>query len=529
MIDIELIKKAIKLTQEKKYSEAENVYKVLLEENPDNPDVLSVLGLFYVNVLDYDKAIEILKKAVDLKRTFGTVSALGFAYYEKADYEKAAEILESALELGANVDIYNKLILSLFEIHKYKKAIEFSDKIYESYSEDVRAIACKVKALTQSGKMLEAEKLCVESLKKTPDASNLWFHLGYLKELIYCNDRQAKECYKAAAELGNPEAFYNIAVSAQKLGEKDEAEKYYKIMLRFFPDNEEAKVSLGMLYLSQKKFKEGYDLFFQRKLGPSCSVSKNFWKVGDIIQDEVNVICEQGLGDHIQFSRYLPLIPAKKINVATPKPLQEIFRQSFENVNFINYEEVNPELQAMRITDLAYILGIDFDNIPSGEGYLKSQVADIENNKLKVGLCWEAGSAAIRTMINRTINIKCFEPLMNLANIQIYSFQVDDTLNGCEQYPQMINLGKDFKNFSDTAKALKAMDVLVTVDTSVAHLAGALGVKTYLLLPYATDWRWFDDTKTTPWYDSVEIFKQTDSISWEEPINRIIEKLNYCS
>ena len=114
-----------------------------------------------------------------------------------------------------------------------------------------------------------------------------------------------------------------------------------------------------------------------------------------------------------------------------------------------------------------------------------------------------------------------------MDNIQVYSFQVDDTLKGCEQFPQIVNLGKDFKDFSDTAEALMAMDVLVTVDTSVAHLAGALGVKTYLLLPYATDWRWFNDTKTTPWYKSVEIFKQTDSISWEEPINNIIEKLKH--
>ena len=69
------------------------------------------------------------------------------------------------------------------------------------------------------------------------------------------------------------------------------------------------------------------------------------------------------------------------------------------------------------------------------------------------------------------------------------------------------------------------MDVIVTVDTSVAHLAGALGVKTFLLLPYASDWRWFRDTKTTPWYDSVEIFKQKDCISWETEINEIVEKL----
>ena len=151
--------------------------------------------------------------------------------------------------------------------------------------------------------------------------------------------------------------------------------------------------------------------------------------------------------------------------------------------------------------------------------------AGADSKKLKVGFCWEAGSAGIRTMINRTINVKFFEKMFNLANIQVYSFQVDDTLRGNERYPQMINLAKDFKSFSDTASALKAMDVVVTVDTSVAHLSGALGVKTYLLLPYASDWRWFGDTKTTPWYKSVEIFKQQDMISWECEIDEVISRL----
>ena len=98
-------------------------------------------------------------------------------------------------------------------------------------------------------------------------------------------------------------------------------------------------------------------------------------------------------------------------------------------------------------------------------------------------------------------------------------------MNGNERYPQMINLAKDFKDFESTAKAMKNMDIIISVDTSVAHLAGALGVKTYLLLPYSNDWRWFDDTKTTPWYNSVEIFKQTDPISWEKPIEDIICRL----
>jgi ADP-heptose:LPS heptosyltransferase len=128
-------------------------------------------------------------------------------------------------------------------------------------------------------------------------------------------------------------------------------------------------------------------------------------------------------------------------------------------------------------------------------------------------------------MINRTINVKLLEPLFNIDNVQFYSFQVTDTFKGNEKYPQMINLAKGFKNFDDTAKAMKSLDLIISVDTSVAHLAGALGVKTFLMLPYTSDWRWFEDTKTTPWYDSVEIFKQIDPISWEQPIEDIICKL----
>ena len=177
---------------------------------------------------------------------------------------------------------------------------------------------------------------------------------------------------------------------------------------------------------------------------------------------------------------------------------------------------------------------MDFDNIPYAEGYLNIEPNDkIKSSKLKVGLCWEAGSAGIRGMINRTINVVCFEPLFNLDGIKLYSFQVNDTFNGNERYSdKMVNLANDIKDFTDTAQALKSMDIIVSVDTCVAHLAGSMGLKTCLLLPYAPDWRWFgginqDETKT-PWYDSVKIFRQHDHISWEKPINDVIDEIRSC-
>ena len=519
MIDLALLNKAILLTQKGNFQEAEKIYQSLLEQEPENGPLLSAFGLFYVNLGNFEKASEYLKKACQIKESVGTVSALGFCEYQRGKYALAAEILEHALELGETPEIYTKLINCLFETRNYKKAVEYSAKMHQIYPDNPESVLAMIKSLTYSGKLAEAEIMCVNYLKEHQEATAFWFQLGFLKELIYSDDKQAFECYKIASELGQPSAYYNMAVSLQKQGKYEEAEVYYQKMLDNFPNDENTIVSFGMCKLAQKKFKEGYELFFQRE--------GNTYKIGEPFDDEVVVVCEQGFGDHIQFIRYLPLLKekVKKVYVATREPLMELFKKNYPEIEFITHDEIKPEMQSIRITDLAYILDIDFDHIPSNEGYLTTEPAEIKSNKLKVGLCWEAGSAGIRTMINRTINIKLFENILNMENVQVYSFQVQDTLKGNERYPQMINLAKEFKNFEDTAKALKAMDVVISVDTSVAHLAGALGVKTFLMLPYATDWRWFNDTKTTPWYKSIEIFKQNDPISWEKPFGDIICRL----
>ncbi len=525
MIEIETLNKAIELTQQRNYKEAEKLYLELLEQEPNDNILLSAIGLFYINLRDFNNATIYLERACKVQESLGTVSALGIAEYERGDFEKAAKILEHALTFGENENVYNKLVLSLFRVKNYTKAIEYTEKMYKLYPTSVKSISNMVKAYTQSGKLLEAEKICVEYLKENNDAAGLWFHLGYLKELIYCDDKQAFECYRIASELGSKEAYYNMAVSCQKRGDFTNAEIYYNKMLEEFPNHIDTITSLGMCKLAQKKFKEGYDLFYLRK---NCDETNKLWNPKDGFDAEIIVVCDQGFGDHIQFVRYLPFLKekVKNFSVACRKSLIELFSKNYPEVKFISIDEINPDTQSIRITDLAYALTIDFEHIPFSKGYLNCEPAKIESDKLKVGLCWEAGSAAIRTMINRTINIRLLEPIINLKTIQVYSFQVNDSLKGNEKYPQMINLAKDFNNFEDTAKALKSMDVVITVDTSVAHLAGALGVKTFLMLPYATDWRWFNDTKTTPWYDSIEIFKQTDPISWEQPIGDIICKIN---
>ena len=114
---------------------------------------------------------------------------------------------------------------------------------------------------------------------------------------------------------------------------------------------------------------------------------------------------------------------------------------------------------------------------------------------------------------------------MELQNCKFYSFQTEDPFNELEQFPQVVNLGKNFNDFSDTLAAMKNLDLMITIDSVPVHLAGAIGLKTILMLPKYSEWRWFDDTSSTPWYNSVEIIKQQTACDWTDVVEKVYNKI----
>ena len=184
---------------------------------------------------------------------------------------------------------------------------------------------------------------------------------------------------------------------------------------------------------------------------------------------------------------------------------------------------------------LVYSLRASLNSIPYSKGYLKvsdeavkekSNYDFMKTNKKKIGIFWQ-GNPSI--YINRSIKLKYLQPLFDIENAAIYSFQlsgVDIESNKLKSQLPLIDIAPHIKSYEDTAAFLKNIDVLVTIDTSIANLAGALGVKTYLMLPCMPEWRWFYDTETTPWYDSVKIFKQKTPGAWEEVVARIKDELS---
>jgi len=374
-----------------------------------------------------------------------------------------------------------------------------------------------------------------KALELDPTDSVAYNNLGLIYEQIEEIDN-AKEAYEKSLEIkNNYPAAYNLGVLHRKLKNLQESEKYLIKAIMLKPTNPYANYSLGMTYLMGKQFGKGYPYFICRPIFGKENF-KNIWDGKKYPDKKLLVFCEYGLGDAVMFSRYLPYLKEyfKDVVVCCPSSLIPLFQNSFPEIKFVN-TIVNLEYDySTFIMDLPYRLKMKFDNIPSKDEYLKVDEQKVNeykqkyfnNDKLKVGIFYVGGELEKRNAQYRAIELKQLEKLFTLNNCEFYSFQKDDPFEELKDFPEIIDLGKTFKDFTDTAAAMKNIDVMVTIDSVPVHLAGALGIRTLLMLPKYSEWRWFTDTETTPWYNSVELTQQTTACDWQTVVDEIYNKLS---
>lgn len=292
-------------------------------------------------------------------------------------------------------------------------------------------------------------------------------------------------------------------------------------------------------------FEEGWKYYEYRFL-KTCGITeypeinKPKWAGQNIDNETLLVQCEQGFGDSIQFLRYLELVKplVNKIIFRVQNELVDLFKLNVDNIEIVGMSNDIRELSFdyhIPLMSLPYVLNARIDNIPMSKGYIKADKNKedyyrkefFDNNCLKIGITWKGMIVGNK---RRNIPLRCFYDLTGLKNVKIYSFQKDFSPSEMEHVPQgveIINLGKTFKDFSDTAAAMSNIDLFVTSDNSVFNLAGAMGKKTFVLLNKLSEWRWFLDEDTTPWYDSVKIFKkQNENDAWSLLMQRVMRTLS---
>ncbi len=534
----ESINKAVSLAKVGKTKLAEKIYLDLLSKYPDDIRVLPFLGWLYVSEKRYRDAIIAFEKVNKISENINVITGLGLAYYGANLFKEAYHYLKIAADSNPSFDILYKLITSACEkTNQVETVFSYAEKMNKLYPDVPKTWDCYILAALCAGKFELAENYCNDLLIKHTNEPTLYLSAGLIQEVVYSNYQLALECYLKAVELSPSIAsYYNVGLMYSRLKMYDKAEFFLNKAIICDPESPVLNTAIFLLFAKQRKFNQAYNFFEKSAYASGFNIIlRNPWNGEKRINDTLYIYCDQGFGDIIMYARYLYLLKDKfkQIIVAVPHSLLALFNQNFTNsiYKIVTIDDVVDYDCSSLISLLPYKLGLDYYNIPLAEGYLhcNNKLADFIDvkfsSRLKVGIVWESGGFGLRGPLDRSINIKLLDKLLQNKEIDFYSLQVNPAMNACKAYSNLVDLGSHFRNFSMTAAAINCMDIVISVDTSVAHLAGALGKKTFIMLPYSSDWRWFDCDKSTPWYNSVELFVQKTPNDWVGVIDAINSRL----
>ncbi len=563
--------------------EAEQLYKLLLQNDPENPDILHSLGVIAHQKGHHDTAVEFIGKAINRNQyvpqfynTLGIVfEALGKfdeailayqqavfimpdyaeAYHNMAiamqslgQYASAVERCRQAISLGPNdAQAYNTMAYSLEKQQLYDEAIENYNKALQLEPGFVEAYNHLGVVLNEQGRTAEAIENFEQALQYDPYYAEVYNNLGIaLKEQM--KFAEAIENFEKALQLDPNfvEAYYNMANSLRDEGQCAEAINNYNKAISLKPDYAQAQWNLSLAHLLSGNYMEGWKRYRWRRnadlkvLTDYHSTGKPRWDGSSFEYKKLLVHYEQGLGDNIQFARYLPMIKARggKIIFETLKPLIGLLH-GFPGIDEL--VEYHPDKKLLleydvytSLLDMPNIFETTVETIPAQVPYIYADQAKAEywRDKLagpdfKVGIVW-AGSPEHGNDRYRSCSLKCFAPLAEIEGVQLYGLQKGQAADQMDEFAGTItvkNISKHFDDFTDTAAAIENLDLVISVDTSVLHLSGAMGKSTWALLPYAPEWRWMLGRQDNPWYPTMRLFRQANWGDWDSVFHSVTREL----
>ncbi len=353
----------------------------------------------------------------------------------------------------------------------------------------------------------------------------------------------AADAYREASLLDQSSAvaFYNLGDVYLQKRELEQAAISFREASKRDLNSKDAAYRLSQIYLLKGDFKNGFQLFESRWEVPGVKkpliddVSRLWTNQENLNNRTILIHGEQGFGDIIQFSRFLSLFKEvnAKIIFSVPQPLQRLLQESFPYVEVIEkpMQSLNFDYH-IPLLSIPGALEANINTIPLAEGYLLQgherasyRLANLGRRQMAVGLCWR-GNPAHKRDRQRSIPIKTLLEALP-GGAKYFSLQKDIS----EQERELLHKFDvtdavlHSQTFYETAIISLQLDLIITVDTSVAHLSGALGLPTWLMIPFSADWRWFLDREDSPWYASMRIFRQANRSDWTSVLLLIHEEM----
>ncbi len=389
------------------------------------------------------------------------------------------------------------------------------------------------------------------AIKHKPDYAGAYYNIGN----ALLGNRQfdeAVENYRRALEI-NPEyaeVHCSLGVALKELGRLDEAVASFQKALQIDPALVEARLNLGSLFLSQGRYAEGWPEY-EARYDPSYpgrqSIPPNLpfpqWQGQPLSGKSILIWPEQGFGDEIQFARYVPLLKNRGVSHITLvcKPPLKALLESLPGADKVITQTEAASLPLHDYWTFSMSLPLHFattvETIPAGLPYLDVPRETLERWRqrlpaggLKVGLVWK-GSALHSNDVNRSLpGLSILAPLWSVPGVIFISLQKGQGEEEAATPPAaqpILDLGSDIIDFADTAAIVAQLDLVICIDTAIAHLAGALSKPCWVLLPdTGTDWRWLRERSDSPWYPHVmHLFRLTKDHDWSATIDDVAQNL----
>jgi tetratricopeptide (TPR) repeat protein len=533
------IGQAVSLHQQGRLDEAEKLYARALKLQRDNFDALHLLGVLNHQRGKAGEAHRLIAAALKVNpKSPDALANLGMVLTALKRAPEALAALDRALALApGHAEALSNRGNVLLDLKRPEEAVSAFDAALKANPRHPQALVGRGNALTELGRTDAAIADYDAALGLVPNHPLALYNRGNALRL-FGREPEAITAYDRAL-AGAPQhlnAWLNRGHALAALNRHRDAVASYDRVLALQPDHADAHFNAALSLLTVCDYARGLREYEWRWKRTGLVARKEFRKppwLGETPLEGKTIVlhAEQGLGDTVQFARYVPHVArmGAKVVLEIPAGLKSLLKD-IEGVAeiVVRGEKLPPYDLHCPLGSLPLACRTDPSAIPAGIPYLHAPESSLAKwrprlEKLpspRVALAW-SGSSAHPNDRNRSLSFAQLRPLISAPGASFVSVQRDlrpEDAQALSREPGILHLGPELNDFADTAAVLALCDLVVCVDTSIAHVAGALGRPAFLLLPFQPDWRWMLDRDTSPWYPSVRLFRQAAPRDWDGAI-----------
>ena len=570
---LQVLARGLEFHKAGKRGDAEAAYRQVLAVDPNNSDALNLLGTLNIQAGQLEMAVQLIRRAIALRpKAAQYYNNLGVALDHLGDANAAAQAYQTSITLEPkNADAYNNLGNILLKHNRLEEAVtcyenavrlqpnsadahyhlanalKAQDRFDAAIAEYQMALRIRpnyADALNNLGNTYKAQKRHDEAiaqyqaaLRVRPNDAELYSNLGEVLRVAGQTEKAVVALETALRLRPNlAEAHCNLGNALYELGRYAEAKRCYQTTLTLKPNLTLAHCDYAFALMILGEFQEGWPHYEWRRRAsielkqPILEPKQPMWDGRELGRRKLLLHTEQGYGDTIQFIRYLPIVAQRggRIAVACQRELLPLLRR-MPGAEIWTALEPLPDCDVQcPLLSLPGLFKTNLSNIPANVPYLSADPARTESwksrlpaDRLKVGLAW-AGTPGHRNDHNRSIKLQQLAGLARIPDVWFTSLQKGPAAAQTKTAPMEIaDWSGEFNDFADTAALMHNLDLVITVDTSIAHLAGAMGKPVWTMLPFSPDWRWMIKRSDSPWYPTMRLFRQPEPGNWSAVVEQV--------